>query len=294
MRRAGNLFDGVVTFENLMAATKKAARGKRGAAATARFLERAEFEALALRRELIEGTWQPGKPTTFTIRDPKVRVITAVPFRDRVVHHAVMSALAPIFDRRMIAGSFACRRGKGSHAAVSFAHGLLRRYGFFLKLDIQKCFGSLDHDVVLGVVGRVVKDRRVLALLHRIVSAGGDAGRGLPIGSLTSQWLANLTLDRLDHHVKEVLRIPGYARYMDDFVLFSNDRESLRAAHAALGEFLASELRLAIKEKATPRAGAARVALPRILAPSRHDPSAAGKSTAATPAIAPARCTASR
>lgn len=175
-------------------------------------------------------------------------------FRDRVVHHAVIDRLEPILDRRLIATSFACRRGKGNHAALRCARDLVRRHRYYLKLDVRKCFESLDHDVVLDTLGRIVKDRRVLRLLEVIVRATpaeGRTGVGLPIGNLTSQWLANLVLGRLDHFVKGPLRVPGYVRYMDDFVLFDGDKSALRGHYGEVAAFLGSTLRLELKARAT-------------------------------------------
>ena len=254
MRRAGGLWNEVRSFERLAQAARRASRGKRRQAAVARFLERVEPETLALQRELDAGTWRPGHASRFEIHDPKRRVITVVPFRDRVVHHAVMAPLEPVFERRMIASSYACRRGKGTHAALRHARKLLCRHRYFLKLDVAAFFPSLEHEVVRETLGRIVKDRRVLELLDRILAGPEEASedpRGLPIGSLTSQWLANLVLDRLDHQVKEVLRIRGYVRYMDDIALFANEKTALWDAHAAIDAFLSNDLRLALKTKAT-------------------------------------------
>jgi RNA-directed DNA polymerase len=164
VRRAGNLWPEVVSFRGLLAAADRAARGKRTAASVARFLERAEPEALALQRELRGGVWRPGRGARFTIRDPKTREITVVPFRDQVVHHALIAPLEPVFERRMIADSYACRRGKGAHAALRRARGFVRRFGWFLKLDVRSFFASLEHGVVRESLGRIVKDRRVLDL----------------------------------------------------------------------------------------------------------------------------------
>ncbi len=250
MKRAGNLWPSVVAFESLLAAARRAAKGKRGVAAVARFLADVEPEVLALQRELRTGTWRPGPASSFLIRDPKVRTITAAPFRDRVVHHALMGALEPVLDRRMVAGSFACRRGKGAHAALRYARKLLRRHEWFLKLDVERCFESMAHDVVLATLARSVKDRRVLLLAERIVRAG-RGNRGLPIGSLTSQWLANLVLDRMDHFVIEELGVGGYVRYMDDFVLFGASKADLRAHRATFAAFVTEELDLRLKERAT-------------------------------------------
>jgi hypothetical protein len=179
------------------------------------------------------------------------------------VHHALIDRLEPIFDRRMVFESFACRKGKGSHAALRHARRMLCKYDWFLKLDIRKCFPSIRHEVVLETLSHVIKDRRVLALCRTILRGPGtqEEGVGIPIGNLTSQWFANLLLDRLDHHVKELLRIPGYCRYMDDFLMFAPNRESLRDAHGKIAEFLEDTLRLSLKHRATLLAPA-RVGLP--------------------------------
>lgn len=245
------LWDRIVSFDNLVRAARRAALGKRRVRAVARFLDRLEPACLELQRELAHGIWRPGRPLEFRIFDPKERVITAAPFRDRVVHHALIDVLEPIFERRMIHRSYACRRGKGTHAALREAQRLVRAHGWFLKLDIARCFDSLDHDVVLGTVGRCVRNRRVLALCEVIVRAGGKDGVGLPIGNLTSQWFCNLVLDRLDHHVKEQLRVPGYLRYMDDFVLLGGSKRLLRAAHRELAPWLLHTLALRLKARAT-------------------------------------------
>lgn len=251
MRRAGGLWPRVVAFENLRRAALRAARGKRGSHAVARFLADLEPECLGLQRALADGTWEPGPASRFEIHDPKRRTITAAPFADRVVHHAVMDVLEPVLDRRMVDASYACRRGKGTHAALRRARRLVRRHGWFLKLDVAKCFESIDHDVAVQSLARSVKDRRVLALCERIVRSGGPTGVGLPIGNLTSQWLANLVLDRLDHFALEVLRVRGYVRYMDDFVLFDDDGQRLRAHLDVVTEFLRGALRLTLKQRAT-------------------------------------------
>ena len=250
MRRAGDLWPEVTAFGGLWQAVDRAARGKRTRPAVARFLDRRETEVLRLQRELESDRWVPGTPLQFDIYEPKKRRISAAPFRDRVVHHALIAVLEPVFERRMVPHSYACRRGKGTHAALEHAQLALRRSSWFLKLDIAQFFPSLVHDVVLESVSRVVKDRRVLLLLERIVRAT-PGNRGLPIGSLTSQWLANLTLDRLDHFVLERLRCRQYVRFMDDFVLFSKSREELRCHQCAVEGFVRSTLQLTLKERAT-------------------------------------------
>ena len=248
MRRVGGLWHAVVSFDNLLRAARRAARGKRRTAVVARFMDRRELECLALQRELKTGAWRPGRPSRFRISDPKERLIVAAPFRDRVVHHALIDVLEPHLDRRMVHESFACRRGKGTHAALDHAQRSLRANDWFLKMDVRHFFGSLRHPVVAATVARVIKDRRVLDLVGATL---GDGGVGLPIGSLTSQWFANLVLDRLDHRVKQTLRIPGYVRYMDDMVLFHDDKDRLRHARGELEQYLGDELGLALKQSAT-------------------------------------------
>ncbi|QDU69536.1 reverse transcriptase/maturase family protein [Engelhardtia mirabilis] len=253
-RTRGGHWDSIVSFENLLRATLRAARGKRRQRVVAEFLAERERRALALRADLRAGTWRPGEPKTFLIEDPKRRLISAAPFTDRVVHHALIDVLEPTLERRMVRHSFACRRGLGVHAALDHAQGLIRRHPWFLKLDVAQCFGSMRHDVVMGTLGRVLRGRRTLELCERIVAgppSTAGSGRGLPIGNLTSQWFANLTLDRLDHYVLESIRVHGYARYMDDFVVVGPTKASLVTAHARIAGFLAEQLHLELKQRAT-------------------------------------------
>ncbi len=254
MRRKGGHWPLITRFDHLCASAWRAARGKRQTATVARFLERLEPEVLQLKRELETQSWRPQPPTRFRILDPKERTITAAAFRDRVVHHALIDAIEPALERRMVACSFACRKGMGTHRALDHARRLVRRFGWFLKLDVRKCFDSLRHDVVLAAARRVIKGRATLALIETIVRHDASAvaeGRGLPIGSLTSQWLANLVLDQLDHFALEQLRVPGYVRYMDDFALFGGSKGELWRWHAAVERFLRERLGLELKSQAT-------------------------------------------
>ncbi|MBI5852694.1 MAG: RNA-directed DNA polymerase [Planctomycetes bacterium] len=154
----------------------------------------------------------------------------------------------------MVATSYACRLDKGLHAALARMRTQVRRFRFALRMDVRSFFPSLRHDVVFDTVARCVKDRRVLALVRRILDGSGPAtspGIGLPIGSLTSQWFANLVLDRLDHFACDELRLRGWLRYMDDFGSFDDDREALRSARDAITDFLCDELQLVPKPSAT-------------------------------------------
>jgi retron-type reverse transcriptase len=155
-------------------------------------------------------------------------VIHAAPFRDRVLHHAIMNVCEPIFERAQIFDSYACRKGKGTRAALFRAREFARRYPCYLKLDIRKYFHSINHDQLKKTLGRSFKDGELLALFDAIIDGCPmTTGHGLPIGNLTSQFFANHFLAPLDRYLKERLRVPGYIRYMDDFVLWGNSTPDL-------------------------------------------------------------------
>jgi retron-type reverse transcriptase len=254
LKRQAGLFERVVRFENLLLAARKAARGKRDRPTVARFEFHLERELLALQEELTAATYRPGVFFTFEIRDPKRRAICAAPFRDRVVHHAVCGVLEPAFERRLIFDSYACRSRKGTHAAIARAQHLARRYRYFLKCDVRKFFASVDHALPRALLARMFKDAPLLDLLGRIVAhspPGAAPGKGLPIGNLTSQHFANLYLGELDHHLKEREQVKGYLRYMDDLLLFGDDKPSLHLLLAEIRRFLAERLALGLKEEAT-------------------------------------------
>ncbi len=253
MRRYGNLFEKVVSFENLLAAAKKAFRGKKDKARVARFYFDMETELLRIQEELLTGIYKPRPLRIFQIREPKVREIGASDFRDRVVHHALCNIIEPILERSFIHHSYACRTGKGTHSAVKQAQIFSRRYSYYLKCDIKKYFASIDHDILKESLARKFKDKKLIWLLNTIIdSAQSDQpGKGVPIGSLTSQHFANLYLDRLDHYIKDSLRVKGYLRYMDDFILFGDEKAELHLLHSSIRAFLRDELELELKEKAT-------------------------------------------
>lgn len=254
MKRYGHLFERIVAWDNLYLAVKKAARGKSSRPAVARFLFHLEPELLTLQHELRNLIWRPRPYFSFQIRDPKPRLISAADFRDRVVHHALMNVLDPIFERAQFHHSYACRRGKGTHAALLYVQRQTRRFPQFLKGDVDHYFETVDHAVLSQLLRRMIKDPAVLELLGRIVSATPDGdihGRGLPIGNLTSQYFANHLLGQLDQFVKRELRVRGYCRFMDDFILFGSAAAELHRQRAEIRRFLADALRLRLKESAT-------------------------------------------
>jgi len=253
LKRYGNLYEEIVSFENLLLASKKAFRGKRDRPKVAEFYFELEKELIHLREELLNKTYEPRLLRTFLIYEPKEREIGASDFRDRVVHHAVCNVIEPIFERSFIYHSYACREGKGTHRAIKDAQCFSRKYRYFLKCDIRKYFASIDHKILKLILAKKFKDPDLLRLLYIIISSSGPDSneKGLPIGSLTSQHFANLYLDVFDHYIKDSLRIKAYLRYMDDFILFSDEKPELHFLYVKMKNFLGSELQLQLKENAT-------------------------------------------
>ena len=251
MKRYGKLCSQITDFANLLSASHKAMLGHKAKPAEARFFFNLENELFKLQEELENHSYQPQPYRVFYIREPKLRQICAAPVRDRVVHHAVCNVVGEIWDKSLISDTFACRVGKGTHAAADRAQYFARRFKYFLQCDIRHYFETLDHQVLKKIISRKIKDRAVLELLGVIIDQpliGSDAGKGVPIGNLTSQYFANLYLGKLDHFIKEKLRVKGYLRYMDDFILFAESKEVLHECQFEIDEFIRNELVLNLKE----------------------------------------------
>ncbi len=250
MKRHRDLFRYVCDFHALCDAAHGAAKGKKAKRQTAAFLLDLEPEVLCLERELKHRTYTPSPYYTFIVKEPKERMICATGFRDRVVHHAVCKVLGPIFERSFIFDSYACRKGKGAQAAIKRAQGYMRRFPYYLKLDIRKYFDSVDHEMLKRLLHRRIKDRDLLWLLDVIIDhpvPWTAPGKGIPIGNLTSQHFANFYLDQVDHFIKDEIGLKGYVRYMDDLLLFSNDKPELWDAFSQVERFLDERLALTVK-----------------------------------------------
>jgi retron-type reverse transcriptase len=252
-------------WENLYSAWRKAARGKRGRGAAAAFEYRLEDNLLQLQEELATARYQPGAYASFTIHEPKRRLISAAPFRDRVVHHALCNVIEPAFERSFITHSYANRVGKGTHRALDQCQRWARRYPYVLQCDLRHFFPSIDHAILRRTLHRHIQDGDTRRLVDRILTSGvgvlaeeyemvyfpGDdlfavnRPRGLPIGNLTSQFWANCYLNPFDHFVTRELGCTAYLRYVDDFLLFADDKRTLWAWKRALVARLA-DLRLTL------------------------------------------------
>lgn len=210
---------------------------------------------IRLERELLDGRYRPGKYLEIEVTEPKHRIVSAAPFRDRVVHHALCAVVAPLFERGFIAHSFANQTGKGTHKAVAAYERYRNRYAHVLRCDIFRYFPSIDHEILKLDMRKRIRCGATLDLIDTIVNGSNaqepvhihypgddllsplERRRGLPIGNLTSQFFANVYLDPLDHFCTEVLGAP-YVRYVDDFALFHDDPAVLAEWRERIAGFL--------------------------------------------------------
>lgn len=250
MQRVGKLKESFLSFANLYVAYKKAFRGTKNYQAYV-FAFDADRELLILKQELTDNTYKPGDYNYFTIKEPKERIIAVSPFRDRVVHHALVNILEPVYEKRFIYDSYATRKEKGTHKAIAKAQYFLRKNQWYLKMDVKKYFDSIDHNILGKIIRKKIKDPYIISLCATITAKGGSGIKGLPIGNLTSQFFANIYLDVFDHYIKEELKIRNYIRYMDDFCIFDRCKETLKLCRDRIKQFMNEKLRLEVKESAT-------------------------------------------
>jgi len=248
MKRAGHLIEKIADLENLQLAFYKAQRGKADKKEVIEYARQLPANLRNLQEQILLGEIETGNYHFFTIYDPKQRLICAAPFGQRVLHHALMNGCHPFFENVQIFDSYATRPKKGTYAALARAKHFNRQFKWFLKLDYHKYFDSLNHTVLKAQLHALFKDQRLLHLFERIIdSYAVKEGRGVPIGNLTSQYFANLYLAAADHYVKEVLRIKAFVRYMDDSVLWHDNKEILLHAGLSLQQYAVAELQLSLK-----------------------------------------------
>lgn len=258
MKRYGYLWPHIITFENLWQSAKQAQRGKRFRDNVLAFNHNLETNLLRLQAELQNHTYQPGAYRTFEIVDPKPRLISAAPYRDRVVHHALCNVIVPLIERSFIDDSYANRVGYGTHKALRRAVQFARSRRYVLQCDVRKYFPSIDHSILKQQLRRYIKCPDTLWLIDTIIDNSNPQSEelvyfpgdtlltplerrvGLPIGNLTSQFFANVYLNGFDHSIKESLQVRGYLRYVDDFLLFGDDWQQLAEAKGAITEYLIS------------------------------------------------------
>jgi hypothetical protein len=248
MKRIDNILEDIADIDNLRLAYWKAKKGKGYSMNVSKFSQKLDDNLLLLRNQILSGVVDVGNHSFFRIFDPKERMICECAFHEQVLHHALMNICQERFERHQVFDSYACRKGKGTYAALERAKLFSLRYNFFLKLDIRKYFDSIDHEVLFNQLQRIIKDDRTMMIFQKIVRAyHSGIGRGLPIGSLTSQFLANHYLSGLDHLIKERFHIRAFVRYMNDFILWHNDKAYLKSVFFQIEEYANQRLKCLLK-----------------------------------------------
>lgn len=249
MKRVGNLIEKIADPENIALAFHKAAKGKWTKSEVLNFSRNLIAKINVLSRALRNGELPQGNYCFFDIYDPKKRTIAVAPFEHRVVHHSIMNVCDVYFDNKQVYHSYACRKGKGSVAAVNYVQENICSSLWYLKLDIRKYFDSIPHEYLKSDLRIIFKDEQLLNLFSEIIEkyTAKEAGRGIPIGNLTSQYFANHYLVKIDRLIKEELKVKYYVRYMDDMLLFNLSKEEAIRFEKIIRDFLLAELTLELK-----------------------------------------------
>jgi len=246
MKRRNDLFEKICTRENLFLAYNKAQKGKSKTYGVQLFAQKLESNIDKLQKELMTATYITSEYSIFTIYDHKERIIYRLPFRDRIVHHAIMNVLEPIWVSIFISNTYSCIKARGIHKVLQHLKRDLRDIQgtkYCLKFDIKKYYPSVDHDVLKMIIRKKIKDNRLLSLLDNII----DSAPGIPIGNYLSQFFANLYMAYFDHWVKEELQVKYYYRYADDVVILSEDKTHLHDLFNLINEYISTKLKLTIK-----------------------------------------------
>lgn len=248
MKRISNIYDKIVSLDNLRLADQKARKGKLDQYGVQQHIKNQENNLNELFTTLKECRYATSSYTLFTIFEPKERLIFRLPyFPDRITHHAVMNVLEPVFTACFTADTYSCIKGKGIHAAQRAVVKALKDRAnteYCLKLDIRKFYPSIDHDILKALLRRKIKDARLLKLLDEII----DSAEGLPIGNYLSQYFANFYLTYFDHWLKESKGVRYYFRYADDLIILSSSKNELHALLADIRQYLSTHLKLTVKD----------------------------------------------
>jgi retron-type reverse transcriptase len=256
MKKYTNLYSQIYSFENLLKASKNAQKGKRFKDNVSLFNFNLEKELIDIQDSLKSKTYKPKAYYSFKIYEPKERLISAAAYRDRVVHHALCNIIEPVFDRAFIFDSYANRKGKGTHKAINKYQVFAKKNNYVLKADIKKYFPSIDLEILKAEIRKKISCTDTLWLIDLIIDNSNkqedayeyfaednlftpfERRKGIPIGNLTSQFFANIYLNGLDHYIKEKLKCRYYIRYVDDFVVFDNDKNKLQEINRQIQDYL--------------------------------------------------------
>ena len=244
-------------MKNLFFAYKKARKGKTKKDYVIKFEENLWENLFELHKKLKNKTYLPESLKTFILRDPKTRKINKSSFRDRIVHHAIVRVIEPVFEKSFIYDSCANRIGKGNLFALRRLELFKRKVtnnlqteAFCLKADIKHYFEEVDHDILVKIIQRKVKDREIIRLIKKILkNLPKKTSKGMPLGNLTSQFFANVYLHELDYFVKHKLMAKYYVRYVDDFILLNKSEEQLRIWKKRINNFLRTRLKIELHKQ---------------------------------------------
>ncbi len=236
--------------DNLRLAFVKAKRGKQHKPGVYQYEKKLNENLRNLREQLLLGDLNIGDYNFFTVFEPKERLICAAPFHERVLHHSIINICHPVFERFQVFHSYATRIGKGQYAALEYAAKNQKKHQWFCKLDIRKYFDSIPHGKLIQLLESRFKEKKLTDIFEKIIfSYSCSDGKGLPIGNLTSQYFANYYLATADHYLLEKIQIPAYARYMDDMVLWHDDKRVLIEKIRKFVSFIEKHLELYVKQK---------------------------------------------
>jgi len=248
MKRHGNLWHKIIEKENLYLAFYKAQKGKSEQKGVIEFKKDIQGNIDKIHTILVNKTFATAKYKLKVIHEPKERKIYILPFSpDRIVQHALLRIIIPIWDNLMMYNSYACREGKGMHEASKKTKRCVETYKYCLKCDISKFYPSIDHNILLAIVKKKIKCRDTLWLIEDIIRSF-PGGKNIPIGNYTSQWFGNLYLNELDTYLKQECRIKKLIRYCDDFIMFGDDKDKLHTLKDKINTFILRNLDLSFSK----------------------------------------------
>jgi len=241
-------FEALYDIENLYSAWHKVSLGKSSKKSIINFYLNLDSNINNIADDLKNKKYIPGQYNNFLIKDPKERIISASPVRDRIVQHALMNYYDKVFDRHLIYDSYACRTGKGTHKAVLRSFHYAKSSKYFLKMDVRKYFNSIDHNILKSLLEKIILNKEALNLLYIIIDSNDNLQKkSIPIGNLTSQYFANYYLSFFDHYLKEQIHVKKYIRYMDDMLIFSDSKDEIKKIYADSVLYTGSKLELLLK-----------------------------------------------
>lgn len=250
MKRINGLFEKIVDMENILLADKKARKGKPNNYGIRLFDQSFDENIAALQNELKNGTYRTGEYEVFKIFTPKEREIARLQYKHRIVHHAIMNVMEPIWVSQFVSGSYSCIKGRGIHRCLADVRKALKDIEgtkYCLKLDVQKFYPSIDRKILIGLISKKIKCARTIALHSEIINSAPGC-LGVPIGNYLSQFYANLYLTYFDHWIKEVKGVKYYFRYCDDMVILAPDKAELHKLLFEIRQYLYIQLNLTMKK----------------------------------------------